>query len=70
MPDPDKVSTVNKLPVPRNVADIRAYVESSQESSRSTLTSSATGLAMTTQEVSHEYLELDILEDSAQSSRT
>ena len=26
--------------------------------------------AVTTQEVSHEYLELDILEDSAQSSRT
>ena len=28
------------------------------------------GLPVTTQEVSHEYLELDILEDSAQSSRT
>ena len=27
-------------------------------------------LSVTTQEVSHEYLELDILEDSAQSSRT
>ena len=26
MPDPDKVSAVNKLPVPRNVADIRRFL--------------------------------------------
>jgi hypothetical protein len=26
MPDPDKVSAVNKLPVPRNVADIRSFL--------------------------------------------
>ena len=26
MPDPDKVPTVNKLPVPRNVADIRSFL--------------------------------------------
>ena len=30
----------------------------------------ASAASVTTQEVSHEYLELDILEDSAQSSRT
>ena len=26
MPDPDKVPAVNKLPVPRNVADIRSFL--------------------------------------------
>ena len=26
MPDPDKVFAVNKLPVPRNVADVRSFL--------------------------------------------